>query len=190
MALVAFSWTAFRIPCRRVGTVISGSSLQCAVLLRRDFQFPDSRGLVPGGLHLFRDRVDRGDFEPQDRSHLKPGGEPSARFRPREVGLTTSVFGTVDPGNPGLDPRGIPTGVEVPPRTLALVVVGAFRVIFLAPGPPEWLMSQSQGDPYLSHLVIHLFDVPGSGQAKPLFKDFFLSHDGRVLKTSLFFALS
>jgi hypothetical protein len=95
--------------------------------------------------------------------------------------LTTSVFRTVNPGNPGLDPGDIPTGVEVPPQKLALVVAGAFRVISLVPEPPEWLMSQSQGDPHLSHLVIHLLDVPGSGQAKPLFQDFFLSHDGRVL---------
>jgi len=68
----------------------------------------DSRGLVPGDLHLFRDIFDRRDLEPQDRHRLKQRGEPSAWLCPMHVGLANSVLQAVNPGDTSLDHGDIP----------------------------------------------------------------------------------
>ena len=140
----------------------------------------DSRGFVPGDLHLCRDCFNRRDFEPRDRHRLKQGGEPSAWFRPRNVGLANSVFREVNPGNIGLDHGDIPAGIEVSPLSLSMIVGGAFLVTFWTPEPPQWLMGQFQRDLHLFHLEVHLLDAPGSTQAKQLLVKFFVLHDRRI----------
>ncbi len=96
------------------------------------------------------------------------------------MSLTNSVFRAVDPGNSGLDHGDIPTGVEVPPLTLAMVLGGAFPVTVRAPQPLKWLMGQLECDLHLFDLEVDLLNVPGSGQSRQLFIEFFILPDGRT----------
>ena len=88
------------------------------------------------------------------------------------------MFQTVDPRNSGLDYGHVPTGVEVPPLTLAMIVGGALLVTYRAPKPPKWLMGQLQCDLHLFHQEVDLLNAPGSGQARQLFIEFFVLHTG------------
>jgi hypothetical protein len=96
------------------------------------------------------------------------------------VRLTNSVFRAVDQGNSGFNHRDIPTDIEVPPLTLAMVVGGAILVTVRAPEPPKWLIGQLQGDLHLLDLEVDLLNAPGSGQAKQLFIELYILHDRRV----------
>ena len=73
------------------------------------------------------------------------------------------MFRSVDPGNSGLDHGDIPTGVEVPPLTLAMVVGVALLVTVRVREPPKWLMGQFQGDLHLLDLEFNLLNAPASG---------------------------
>jgi hypothetical protein len=119
----------------------------------------ESRGLIAGDLHLFRDSFDRRDFEPRDRHRFKQGDEPSAWLRPRDMGLANSEFRAVNPRDTGLEHGDIPTGIEVSPLSLAVIVGGAFLVTFWTSEPPQWLMGQFQRDLHLFHLEIHLLNA-------------------------------
>ena len=94
--------------------------------------------------------------------------------------MKNSVFRAVDPGNTSLDRGDVPTGVEVPPLALAMIVGGALLVTFRTPEPPKWLMGQFQCDFRLFHLEVDLLNAPGSGQARQLFVEFFVLHGGRI----------
>ena len=119
--------------------VLNGSTLSSGQPTP-DRSFHDSRGLVPGDLHLFRDIFDRRDLEPRDSHRLKQGGEPSAWLSPRNVGLANSVVRAVNPRDAGLDHGDIPTGVKVSPLSLSMIVGGALLVTFWTLELPQWLM--------------------------------------------------
>jgi hypothetical protein len=90
------------------------------------------------------------------------------------------MFRAVDPGNSGLDHGGVPTGVEVSPLALAMIVGGALLVPFRAPEPLKRLMGQFQCDLHLFHPEVDFLNAPGSGQAKQLFIEFFVLHDWKI----------
>lgn len=75
------------------------------------------------------------------------------------------------PGSSRLDHGDIPTGVEVPLRTLAMIVSGTLLVPVRALEPPKWLMGQFQCDLPLFHLEVDLQNASGSGQVRQLFNE-------------------
>jgi hypothetical protein len=86
----------------------------------------------------------------------------------------------VNPGNIGLDQDGIPTGIEVSPLSLAMIVGGPLLATFGTPESPQWLISQFQRGLHLFHLEIHRLSAPSSAQAKQLIVKFFVLLDRRI----------